>query len=101
MKKQIYALLLNLCFLFLSFTGSAQLNTPSQKTLTEQDMAGTYEIIPKNKIEEVFTTEIFQEIEKRRDDTKEVMYDVSPLTTIKILPRSVINSPSFVKPKQD
>ncbi|MGZ3904673.1 MAG: hypothetical protein ACXVC6_13310, partial [Bacteroidia bacterium] len=81
------ALLTGLLFLIFSATGLAQQNNNSQKQLTEKDMAGTYEIIPKGKIEEIFTTDIFQQIEKRRDDTKEVMYDVSPYTTIRILPR--------------
>ena len=67
--------------------------TTSVTTPTEQEMEGTYEIIrTNNKYEQVFTTELLAEIEKRRDDVKEVLYEVSPYVTIRIFPRSVINS---------
>jgi len=60
--------------------------------LSEQEMEGTYEIIQHGKKPQIFTTDLLVEIEKRRDDLKEVFYEVSPYVTIRIFPRAVINA---------
>lgn len=66
-----------------------------EKTL-EEKMEGTYMIIHNgNKVNELLTTDILLEIEKRREETKEIYYEYSKYITIKILPRSVINAPDF------
>jgi hypothetical protein len=66
-----------------------------EKTL-EEKMEGTYVVIQKNKkVTELLSTDILPEIEKRRDDTKEIYFEYSPNITIKILPRNVINAPGF------
>lgn len=74
---------------------------PNDTSINEAYMEGTYEIISQSKVIELFTTETLKEIEKRRDDTKEILYELSQFTTIKIYPRSVINAPGFVRKKQD
>jgi hypothetical protein len=96
MKKILLALtLLQIC----QYT-QAQSNpeTPvarSEKTLEER-MAGTFQVIIEDSQNEiVFTTDILEEIEKRRDDNNEVIYQYSENISIRILPRSVINSSSF------
>jgi hypothetical protein len=99
MKNKFF---LSLTCLFLSLISysqnSAAGNTISgtkEKTL-EQKMEGTYSIINKSKkVTELLTTEILMEIEKRRDDTREIYYEHSEYITIKILPRSVINASDF------
>jgi hypothetical protein len=48
---------------------------------------------------EVFTTETLKEIEARRGEHQDVVYQVSQYTTIRIYSRSKINSPGFKKNK--
>jgi len=75
---------------------TTSVNVLQQEKSLEERLEGTYQIIRDNsKIVEAFTIELLNEIEKRRDDNKEVYYEVSKKTTVKILPRSVINSPDF------
>jgi hypothetical protein len=79
------------------FLSATQIHAQTQRIVIseEQCLEGTYEIISKGKTQEVFTTDILKEIEKRRDDAKEVLYDVSEYTTIRIFPRSIIKSPAY------
>ena len=86
----------------LSYAQNVQINdqTNSQgetkvKSLEER-MEGTYMIInTSSKVTELLTTEVLLEIEKKRDDTKEIYYDYSKYIRIKILPRNIINASDF------
>lgn len=81
----------------------------SQSTTTAQDnpnltfekkIEGTYEIIILDpKITEVFTNDFMKIIEEKREDNKDVTYDVSRYTRFLIYSRARINSPGFIKNK--
>ena len=101
MKNKLFLSLICLILSLISFgqNSSNHSSKPDdekiEKTL-EEKMEGTYVVINTNKkVTEVLTTAILSEIEKRRDDTKEIYYEYSPNITIKILPRSVINASGF------
>ena len=84
---------------FYSQTNSAKepLNVPKEVSL-EEKLSGTYEIIPNNfKVTEVFTTEMLQVIEAKREEHQDVIYKYSEYTTIRIYSRSKINAPGFRK----
>jgi hypothetical protein len=95
-------LIFSIIFLFSKFTfGQTEQHIimPEKVTLenVEARVIGTYEVIKiRNKKQTLFSKQALLEIEKRRDDNKEVYYEVGPGLTIKILPRSVINAPGFI-----
>jgi hypothetical protein len=63
----------------------------------ENKVLGTYLIVNARRKEEyLFSKQSLLEIEKRRDDNNEVLYELSPDFKVRILPRSVINAPGFV-----
>jgi hypothetical protein len=97
-----------LTFLCLGISLKAQKNAPVKKTATEENTiignektleertAGTYVmIVTSDKLTSAITTETLQEIEKRRDETQEVIWVLNPFLTIKILAKSIISAPGF------
>ncbi|OFY85708.1 MAG: hypothetical protein A3F72_12215 [Bacteroidetes bacterium RIFCSPLOWO2_12_FULL_35_15] len=101
MKNKFILSLICVLFSVMSYSQGAvvqgQPSTADKKEKTlEQKMEGTYMIIHTgNKVTELLTTDILLEIEKRREETKEIYYVYSQYITIKILPRSVITAPDF------
>jgi hypothetical protein len=83
-----------------SSQNNSKTGIPKEVSL-EEKLEGTYEIIPNpsTKIVEVFTTDILKEIEARREEHVDVIYEVSKLTTIRIYSRTKISSPGFRKKK--
>jgi len=92
------ALLLLIC---IGYSSQAQTNVTknvnAQKgdTLVYNDanMLGTFQIIHHTKQREILTVSWYAEIEARRHETEVVMWDISPLTTIRIFPRSLVKAP--------
>lgn len=59
--------------------------------------AGTYQLLRlTNKRTVSITTDALTEIERRRHETDEVRWVVSPYAVVRILPRRVISAPDFV-----
>ena len=68
----------------------------------QQKVVGTFEIIQfNNKRTYVLSNQVLLDIENRRDDNKEVLYQPNSNIKIRILPRSVINAPGFVPIKNE
>lgn len=101
MKNKFFLCLTCMLFSLISYSqnavGQEQNSTGNKKEKSlEEKMEGTYMIINKSsKFTQVLTTDVLLEIEKKRDDTREIYYEYSEYITIKILPRSVINAPDF------
>lgn len=73
---------------------SAQ-NNQSVK-VSEESLKGTYQIIVKNSDKEIaLTTDVLNEIEKRRDEENEVIYQFDENVSIKIFSRKFIQSLKF------
>ncbi|MGZ3898985.1 MAG: hypothetical protein ACXVNO_07330 [Bacteroidia bacterium] len=104
MKRRLFFAPAFLLCLSISFsqTNTAKeslLNIPKEVSL-EEKLAGTYEVIPNNfKVTEVFTTEMLQTIEAKREEHQDVVYKYSEYTTLRIYSRSKINSPDFKRKK--
>lgn len=60
---------------------------------SESNFVGTFQIIHKTKQLEIFTYDIYYEIEARRSETEVVLWNVSPHTTFRIFPRNLIYPP--------
>jgi len=57
---------------------------------------GTYQLVRlTQKVTVSITTDALTEIERRRQDTDEVSWIISPYAKVRILPRRVINAPGF------
>lgn len=77
------------------------IGTKEEKTLAQR-MAGTFEIIKStDKRIYLLNNQVLLEIEKKRNDNKEVFYELNGDVKIRILPRSVINAPGFVPIKNE
>jgi hypothetical protein len=61
---------------------------------SEANFYGTFQVIHHSKNHEIFTKASYYEIEARRDDSEVVLWDISPLTTIRIFPRNLIFPPT-------
>jgi hypothetical protein len=58
---------------------------------------GTYQfLVSGDNNGQAYTNDVLVAIEKLRDDTKEVRFPLDEQTTVRILPRTVINKPGFV-----
>lgn len=83
---------------------SAQTSSTNEKQsayITKDTLQGTYEIIQNdNKLTPVFTTDILNDIEKARDDHEIKYITIGPNTTVKIFPRSMVNSNPSSKQKK-
>jgi hypothetical protein len=85
-------------FLFVSvaFFSVAQQNSPVVKKASP----GTFQLIQTSKVEAALTTEEYDQIlllvEQQRDNANFVNIDYSPYLRIKIVPRNILNSSSFV-----
>jgi hypothetical protein len=105
MRTRLFATSAFLLFLTAGYSQNKSASEPSnvipKEVSLEERLEGTYEIIPNKttKIVEVFTTETLKEIEARRGEHQDVVYEVSQYTTIRIYSRSKINSPGFKKNK--
>jgi hypothetical protein len=65
-------------------------------SVSEESLKGTYQIIIKNSEKEIiFTNEILSEIEKRRNEENEVIYQYEENISIKIFSRKFIQSLKF------
>ena len=101
MKKHIFLFLFYMMFSIPSF---CQNSLEKQSSVKEQDsrknlkkLEGTFEVITmKNKKMFVVSNQNLLEIEKRRQETEEVFYELSSDVRIRIFPRSLINSPDFI-----
>lgn len=63
---------------------------------SEQELRGTYQIIVKNSEKEIaLTNDILVEIEKRREENTEVIYQFDENISIKIFSRNFIHSLTF------
>ncbi len=60
---------------------------------SEANFAGTFQTIHRSKEIEIFTFNLYYEIEARRSETEVVLWNISPLTTIRIFPRNLIYPP--------
>lgn len=90
-----FLLLLNISYAQNPVNSEKKKEIPKELSL-EEKMEGTYEIIPSNnKLQEAFTTEILKEIEAKREEHQDVIYNPSKNTSIRIYSRSKINSPQF------
>ena len=70
-------------------------STVKEKSLDEK-LEGTYVIIQESdKFTGLLTTDVLFEIEKRRQDTEDVYFQVNKLVSIRILPRNIINAVDF------
>lgn len=60
---------------------------------------GTFQLISKSKVREIFTTERLQEIklfvENNRHETEEIILDISQYTMVRIPSKQSIESPNF------
>lgn len=84
-----------ICLLFIS-TKQIFSQTNSDKLSLEEKLDGTYVLIQSNlKITELTTTDVLIEVEKRREKSKDVYYQVSENLTIRILPWDVIKAVDF------
>jgi hypothetical protein len=73
---------------------------PTEQISFEKKIEGTYEIIILDpKIQEIFTYDFLKIIEEKREEDRDVIYDVSQYTRFLIYSRSKINSPEFIKNK--
>jgi len=61
---------------------------------SDDNFVGTFQYIHHTKKREVFTKEIYYEIEAKRHATEVVLWEVSALTTIRIFPTNLIMPPS-------
>lgn len=81
-------------FSLASFLASGQANNSPEETPLELKYAaeGSFEVISKDKIQELFTTDVLIEIESRRHATKYIDWDATEYSIIRIFPKSVLNS---------
>lgn len=100
MLKQSFLTILFIFFINFGFSQNVT-NKEEKPSLTfEQRLEGTYEIIIMDpKKQEVFTTDFLKIIEEKREENRDVVYDVSPYTRFLIYSRAKINSPGFIKNK--
>lgn len=67
--------------------------TDSTFYFSDSNFLGTFQIIHRTKEREIFTHSIYTEIENRRSNKEVVLWDMTPLTTIRIFPRELIYPP--------
>ncbi len=96
MNKIIYIILVASTFA-LPNTLFAQ-NSANKETYNSLQRAkeGTFQFIATKNVRELFTNEILVEIEGKRSDTEVIMWEYSAYTTIRILPKNIINAPNFI-----
>ncbi len=71
--------------------------TVAARAAAPEAAAGTFQLVRLTQKRTVaITSEALAEIERRRQQTEEVNWVVSPYATIRILPRRVITAPGFV-----
>lgn len=74
----------------------SQTNSIVKEKSLEEKLEGTYVVIQESdKFTAVLTTDVLFEIEKRRQDTEDVYYQVNNLVSIRILSRNIINAVDF------
>lgn len=61
---------------------------------SDANFLGTFQIIHRSKEREVFTKDIYYKIEEHRSNSDVVMWNFSPMTTIRIFPRNLIYPPT-------
>ena len=71
--------------------------TGAARPAAPEAAAGTFQLVRLTEKRTIaITSEALAEIERRRQQTEEVSWVVSPYATIRILPRRVITAPGFV-----
>ena len=88
-------------FIFFLFVSVAFFSVAQQNSTIPQKAApGTFQLIQTSKVETALTTEEYDQIlllvEQQRDIANYVNVDYSPYLRIKIVPRNILNSSSFV-----
>lgn len=66
----------------------------TQEWFDDSNFMGTFQYIHHTKEREVFSKEIYYEIEARRHATDVILWEISALTTIRIFPNSLILPPT-------
>lgn len=110
MKRKYF---LNLLLFFvvglaLSKSSSAQTVSPKESVqlradsvdYSDENFSGTFQIIHHTKQREIITVDWYPLIEEKRSDNLVVMWKISPLTTLRIFPRNVINPPASYRVPQ-
>lgn len=88
-------------FFFFSFAALGQSRLQA-KNSSKKAAKGTYQFIVTNSKSDVtFSEEILSEVEKNRLDNEVKFLQLGDQVKVKILPRSEINSPSFVPIKEE
>lgn len=92
-----FMFLFNIIYSQTTVSNENRLSIPREVSLEER-LEGTYEVIITNsKITEAFTTDLLNVIETKREESRDVVYVLSPYTSIRIFSRQKINSPEFKK----
>ena len=74
----------------------------TKKLSLEEELEGTYQMIANNsKVVEAFTTDLLKIIESKREDNRDVTYQVSQNTSVIIFSREKINSKEFKNKKSN
>ena len=97
MKKEIILFLVILnCLFFTSVKAQQTQGSPQQevtKSITDYD--GTFQVIFKQKVQEIFPINLGEIVESKRHDTDLVLFEYSEFTTLRIFPKSMINDPNW------
>lgn len=93
-------LLITLILMFTLNVAYSQINAAKEVSL-EDKLEGTYQIIANDsKIVEVFSTDLLEIIESKREDNRDITYQASQNTSVIIFSRKKINSEEFKNKKK-
>lgn len=100
MKNKLFLILIYMLFNMTSFCQtSEQVQSRGERDsrTIEQKMSGTYEVFNSNqKTTYLLSNQNLLDIESKREDDEEVIFQLNSYVRIRILPRSVINTPGFI-----
>lgn len=105
MKKIFLLIVLFISFVGISFSQAKEpafisLTKADSNYFSEANFLGTFQVIHHTKQREIFSISIYTEIESKRKIDEVVLWEISPLTTIRIFPQNLIYPPVSYRIKE-